>query len=78
VVLGNLGRLEESLAAYDGALAVNPGVAGPLMSKAAALANARRFQEALTCFEKARELGDAEAVQGIIMCRQALGRPLTG
>lgn len=78
VVLGNLGRLEESLAAYDGALAVNPSLTGPLMSKAAALVNAARFQEALKCFEKARELGDPTAIQGMIMCRQALGQPLTG
>ncbi len=78
VVLGQMGRLEESLAAFDGAIAVDPRMTGPWMSKAAALANANRLEEALPCFEKARELGDPTAVQGMIYCRQALGRPLAG
>lgn len=78
VVLGQMGQLEESLAAFDGALAVDPRLTGPLMSKAAALANANRFREALPCFEKAWELGDPTAVQGMIYCRQALGLPPGG
>jgi tetratricopeptide (TPR) repeat protein len=78
LVLLKLGRLDESLAAFDQASAVNPSGTGPLSSKAGALFNAARFQEALACYEKARELGDPKAIQGMIMCRQALGQPLTG
>lgn len=78
VALGNLGRLEEELAAYDQAIAVNPNGTGPLNSKAAALFNAGRYQEALKSYEKARELGDPQAIQRMIMCRQALGQPPTG
>lgn len=77
VVLGNLGRLEESLAAYDQVLAINPRLPGPLMSKAAALMNVARFREALECFEKAQQLGEADAAQGIAMCRQALSEAAT-
>jgi tetratricopeptide (TPR) repeat protein len=76
--MDKLGRLEEALAAFDQALTIDPGNAAILMSKAAALYNAKQFQAAMGCYEKARELGDPTAVQGVISCRMMLGRPVTG
>ena len=51
--LGNLRRLEEALASYDKALAINPAYAEVLNNRGNALIGVKRPDEALARYDKA-------------------------
>ncbi|MDA0268046.1 MAG: tetratricopeptide repeat protein [Cyanobacteria bacterium] len=53
VALGNLGRYEEAIAAYDAALAIKPDKHEALNNKGIALGNLGRYEEAIAAYDAA-------------------------
>ena len=56
VALKALGRLDEAVASYDKALALDPHDVKTWFNKANAFAAQERYQDALVCFQQAQEL----------------------
>ena len=61
---------KEALACYDRALEINPDLAGAWYNKGDELAFMGFYTDAIKCFEKARELGMADADRLIRRCRE--------
>ena len=53
LILENLKRFEEALAAYDEAIAVAPGAIEPLYNRGNVFADLARFEEALASYDQA-------------------------
>jgi tetratricopeptide (TPR) repeat protein len=66
----------EALVCYDQALAIDPGLARAWFNKGDELAWMGAFTDAISCFEKARDLGMPEAAAMITRCREIVMRDL--
>jgi tetratricopeptide (TPR) repeat protein len=70
-VLRDLKRpYDEALASYDRALEIDPRLASAWYNKGDALAWMGNFTDAISCFEKARDLGIPDAARLIRRCRE--------
>src|SRR5580698_10119238 len=61
---------QEALACYEHALEIDPGLARAWYNKGDELAWMGAFSDAISCFEKARDLGMPDAARLIIRCRE--------
>ena len=61
---------KEALECYDRALEIDPGLASAWYNKGDELAWMGNFSEAISCFEKARDLGMPDAARLISRCRE--------
>jgi tetratricopeptide (TPR) repeat protein len=66
----------EALACYDQALAIDSGLARAWYNKGDELAWMGSFTDAISCFEKARDLGMPEAAGMIRRCREIVMQDL--
>ena len=75
LTLGELQRPEEALTCFDQALKLNPELEQAWFNKGVTLVNAfEHYADALACFQEAERLGDAQAAEGVALCRRELGQ----
>ena len=64
--------MDEAIASYDKALALDPRDVKTWFNKANAFAAQERYQDALVCFQQAQKLGHPDATRSVEQCRRLL------